>query len=171
MIQVFNIVAPVFLILGFGYAAAAFRLISEAAVDGLIRFVTYFAVTCLLFRATATLDIAHSLKFDLLASYYVPAFICFAVGVLLTRKVFRQRPGESIAAGFTTLFANSIFLGIPVAQRAYGEAADPTIFAIIALHAATMYGLGVICMEVSARDGQGALVALKKVIRLSLIHI
>ena len=165
MIQIFNIVAPVFLILGFGYAAAALKLISEAAVDGLIRFVTYFAVTCLLFRATATLDIANSLKLDVLASYYVPAFICFTVGILVARKIFKQRPGESIAAGFTTLFANSIFLGIPVAQRAYGDAANPTIFALISLHAATMYGLGVISMEVSARDGAGAFAALKKVVR------
>lgn len=165
MIQIFNIVAPVFLILGFGYIAAALKLISDDAVDGLIRFVTYFAVTCLLFRATATLDIANSLKPDVLASYYLPAFICFAVGILLARKVFGQRPGESIAAGFTTLFANSIFLGIPVAQRAYGEAADPTIFALISLHAATMYGLGVISMEVSARDGAGILVAVKKVLK------
>jgi len=165
MSQVFNIVAPVFLILGFGYAAAALKLISDAAVDGLIRFITYFAVTCLLFRATATIDIANSLKADVLASYYIPAFICFFLGAVLAQRVFGQRPGESIVAGFTTLFANSIFLGIPVAQRAYGAAADPTIFAIISLHAATMYGIGVISMEMSARDGAGALVAMKKIAR------
>ena len=52
-----------------------------------------------------------------------------------------------------------------MAQRAYGEAADPTIFALISLHAATMYGLGVISMEVSARDGAGILVAVKKVLK------
>lgn len=163
MTQIFNIVAPVFLLLGFGYAASALKLITDAAVDSLIKFVMTFAVTCLLFRATATLDIASSLKFSTLASFYLPAIICFFVGITIARKAFGQRPGESVAAGFTTLFANSIFLGIPVVQRAYGDQAEPTVFAIISLHAATMYGLGVICMEMSARDGVGPFVALKKV--------
>lgn len=165
MLQVFNIVAPVFLLVGFGYAASAFKMITDAAVDNLLRFVTLFAVTCLLFRATATLDIAASLKPGLLASYYVPAFICFLIGMIMARKIFGQRPGESVAAGFTTLFANSLFIGIPVAQRAYGDAANPTIFAIISIHAATMYGLGVICMEASARDGAGAIAAVGKVVK------
>jgi len=165
VIQIFNIVAPVFLLLGFGYAASALKLISDAAVDSLVKFVMTFAVTCLLFRATATLDIGNSMKLGVLVSFYFPAFICFFTGVAIARKVFGQRPGVSISSGFTTLFANSIFIGIPVAQRAYGAEADPTIFAIISIHAATMYGLGVVCMEMSARDGAGAFVALQKVAR------
>jgi predicted permease len=163
MSQIFNIVAPVFLLVGFGYAASALKFISDEGTDALLKFVTLFAVTCLLFRATATIDIANSLKADLLAAYYFPAFTCFFIGILVARKVFGNRPGEAVAAGFTTLFANSLFIGIPVAQRAYGEEADPAIFAIISIHAATMYALGVICMEVSARDGAGALAAMKKV--------
>lgn len=165
MLQIFNIVAPVFLLVGFGYIASASKLFSDDAVDALMRFVTLFAVTCLLFRATATIDIAGSIKPSVLASYYVPAFICFFIGIGIARKMFGNRPGESVAAGFTTLFANSLFIGIPVAQRAYGEAAMPTVYAIISVHAATMYALGVVSMEVSARDGEGALAAMKKVVR------
>ena len=165
MTQILNIVGPVFLLVGFGYAAAAFKLISDQGIDGLLKFVMHFAVTCLLFRATATIDIGSSLKLTTLTSYYLPAFICFFFGIVIARRLFNNRPGESIAAGFTTLFANSLFIGIPVAQRAYGDAADPTIFAIISIHAATMYGIGVICMEMSARDGAGAVVAMGKVFR------
>ena len=165
MTQIFNIVAPVFLLVGFGYVASAWKFISEEGVDALLKFVTMFAVTCLLFRATATIDIANSLKADLLAAYYLPAFTCFFTGIMIARKMFGNRPGEAVAAGFTTLFANSLFIGIPVAQRAYGEEADPAIFAIISIHAATMYALGVICMEMSARDGAGAVAAMGKVAR------
>lgn len=169
MLQIFNIVAPIFLVVGFGYVGAKAKLFPDAAIDGLLRFVTYFAVTCLLFRATAIIDIRNSLRLEILASYYLPAFVCFAVGVVIARKVFANRPGESIAAGFTTLFANSLFIGIPTAQRAYGPEADPIIFAIIAIHAPAMYALGVICMEMSARDGAGALAAIRKV-TYSLSH-
>jgi len=163
MIQIINIVGPVFLLVGFGYVGARLKLITDQGIDGLLKFVMNFAVTCLLFRATATIDLANSLKAPTLVSYYLPAFVCFAIGIVTARKVFGNRPGESIAAGFTTLFANSLFIGIPVAQRAYGEAADPTLFAVISIHAATMYGLGVVCMEMSARDGEGAIAAMRKV--------
>lgn len=165
MLQIFNIVAPVFLLVGFGYAASALKLIADESVDGLLKFVTDIAVTCLLFRATATLDIAQALKPHVLAAYYLPAFASFFVGIFIARKMFGNRPGESVAAGFTALFGNSLFLGIPVAQRAYGEGANPTIFAIISIHAAVHYALGVICMEASARDGAGAVAAIGKVTR------
>lgn len=165
MSEVFAIVAPIFLVVGFGYAASLFRLISDEAVDGLMRFTIYFAVTCLLFRATATIDLRTALKPGILVSYYLPAFVCFASGIVLARTVFRQRPGESVSAGFTTLFANTLFIGIPVCHRAYGEAADPTVYAIVSIHAATMYTLGVVSMEASHREGSGAVAAVGKVVR------
>ena len=163
MSQIITIVGPVFLLVGFGYLAATVKMITDQGISELLKFVINFAVTCLLFRATATIDIANSLNPAVLAAYYIPAFACFFIGIILARNAFGNTPGESVAAGFTTLFANSLFIGIPVTQRAYGEAADPTIFAIIAVHAATMYGLGVICMEISARDGAGGIAAMKKV--------
>jgi malonate transporter and related proteins len=45
-----DVILPVFLVIGFGYAAARAGLIEDAAVDGLMRFAQNFAVPCLLFR-------------------------------------------------------------------------------------------------------------------------
>ena len=48
------------------------------------------------------------------------------------RRFFGNRPGESISSGFSAMFTNTVLIGIPIMQRAYGEAAMPTVFSIIA---------------------------------------
>ena len=79
--------------------------------------------------------------------------------------MFGQRPGEAIASGFTALFANSLFLGLPIIERAYGAGALPIALAIIAIHSPTMYMAGIVSMESAARDGGGLAAGLRKVIR------
>ena len=34
--------------------------------------------------------------------------------------LFKQRPGESVSSGFSAMFTNTVLVGIPIIQRAYG---------------------------------------------------
>ena len=163
MLQILGIVAPVFLVVMIGYVASRARILSDADVDSLLRFTTRVAVAALLFRATATLDLGARLDPVALACYYLPAFTTFTLGVIGARRLFRLRPGESVAAGFTALFANSLFLGLPIIERAYGEMATPVALAIVAIHAPTMYFVGIVTMESAARDGGGLFAGMRKV--------
>lgn len=165
MLEILGIVAPVFLVITLGYAAARFDAVSDSDVDTMLRFTTRFAVTALLFRASATLDLKQALDPAMLAAYYLPAFAVFAIGILAARTGFGQRPGEAVASGFTALFANSLFLGLPIIERAYGAEALPVALAIIAIHAPVMYLVGIVTMESAARDGGGMLAGLRKVAR------
>jgi len=165
MLEILGIVAPVFLVVMIGYGASRLKLVADAEVDTIIRFTTRFAVTALLFRATATLDLGERMDPAALASYYLPAFATFALGIVAARRLFGQRPGEAVASGFTALFANSLFLGLPIIERAYGAGALPVALAVIAIHAPTMYLLGIVTMENSARDGAGLMAGLRKVVR------
>lgn len=163
MFEIASIVLPVFLVVLIGFAASKFGKIADAEVDTLLRFTTRFAVAALLFEATATLDLGEALDPRLLASYYLPAFATFAIGIAMARAVFAQRPGEAVASGFTALFANSIFLGLPIVERAYGAPGIAVALAIVAVHAPTMYFIGVVSMESTARDGAGFVPAVRKV--------
>jgi len=165
MLEILGIVAPVFLVVVLGYVASRRAWIADGEVDTILRFTTRFAVTALLFRATATLDLGEALDPATLASYYLPAFAAFAVGAVAAHRVFGQRPGESIAAGFAALFANSLFLGLPIVERAYGPAGLTMALAIIAIHAPTMYLVGIVSMESVARDGGGLVAGLRKLVR------
>ena len=75
-----DVVLPVFLIIGFGYAAARARLLSQDAIDGLMRFSQSFAIPCLLFRSISELDLSTSFQPGLLLSFYLGAFMAFAAG-------------------------------------------------------------------------------------------
>ncbi len=93
--------------MGAGYAATRTGLFSLGAVDGLMVFTQSFAIPCLLFRGVADLDLGAVFDPRLLLSFYAGAIICFALGILGARRIFRRRPGEAVAIGFGALFSNS----------------------------------------------------------------
>ena len=54
MSALFNIIVPVFLIVGFGYLVAWHGIFRESAVDGLMVFAQNFAAPTLLFASMST---------------------------------------------------------------------------------------------------------------------
>ncbi|MEM1344651.1 MAG: AEC family transporter [Pseudomonadota bacterium] len=157
-----TIVMPVFLLVGIGYVAVRRGVIVDAGVDALLGFATRIAVPVLLFRAIYRLDLATVLRPQHLASFYIAAAVCFALGIVLARLVWRRRPGVAVAIGFSALFSNSVLLGLPIMTRAYGEASLDPAFAIMAVHAPFCYLLGILTMEFARRDGASIGVALMR---------
>ncbi|MDO5657029.1 MAG: AEC family transporter [Paracoccus sp. (in: a-proteobacteria)] len=174
MSALFNVILPVFLVIGFGYLASWRGLFSESAVDGLMRFAQNFAVPVLLFQSIATLDLGAEFNLPMLAAFYIGALIAFAVGWLGALWLGRN-PEEAVAIGFVCLFSNSLLLGIPITERAYGASALAGNFMIIALHSPLLYTFGITFMEFTRARGQSvpmgrvALRALTGVIRTPLV--
>lgn len=142
-----DVILPVFLVIGFGYAAAWFGLISEGAIDGLMKFAQGFAVPVLLFRSMAVLDLGAHFDIGLLAAFYIGALAGYAAGYLGARHIFGRPPQDAVAIGFCSLFSNSLLLGLPITERAYGTEALAGNFAIISLHAPMLYAFGITAME------------------------
>ncbi|MCW9078923.1 MAG: AEC family transporter, partial [Gammaproteobacteria bacterium] len=103
---IFDIVAPVFLVIGAGYLAVWRGLLSDDMVDGLMKFAIQFAVPCLLFRATSTMDLGTAYDWRLMSAYYIGSTTSFTVATLLAWKLFGRTPGEAVAVGFGALFSN-----------------------------------------------------------------
>jgi len=156
ILTLLQVVMPVFLVIGGGYLAARFKVLSTETFDGVMRFVQQIAIPCLLFRAVSTLDLAAVFDWRLLVSFYVAATISFIAGIVGARVFFNRRPGEAVAIGFAALFSNTVLLGLPIMERAFGTAALAPNFAIIAIHAPFCYMLGISVMEISRADGRGA---------------
>lgn len=152
---VFIVVLPVFLVMAAGYAATRSGVFSSSAVDGLMVFTQNFAIPCLLFRALVDLDLGAVFDPRLLASFYVGAVTCFVLGILGARLAFGRRPGEAVAIGFGALFSNSVLLGLPIMERAYGADSLSPTFAIISIHAPFCYLVGIATMEFARADGRG----------------
>jgi len=150
-----DVILPVFLIIGFGYAVAWGGLFGESAVDGVMRFAQNFAVPTLLFTAITRLDLATFFNGPLFLSFYGGAFSGFAFAFLGAKYLFRRPPADCVAIGFCGLFSNSLLLGLPITERAYGTEALTWNYAIISIHAPMLYTFGIVLMELTRSAGQG----------------
>ena len=148
-----DVILPVFLIIGLGYAASWRRLMPDTAIDGLMLFTQNFAIPCLLFRAIWTLDLDQHFDPHLLVSFYAGSLSGFTLGLLVARVLFRREWEDSVAIGFCCLFANSLMLGIPITERAYGPDSLAGNYAIIAMHSPFCYGIGITAMEIARARG------------------
>ena len=154
MAALIDVILPVFLVIGFGYIAVWKGYFSDAGVDGLMKFTQGFAIPCLLFRAISTLDLEQNFDLGLMGSYYIAAFACFVVGLLGARLMFSRDWEDSVAIGFCCLFANSLLLGLPITERAYGVGALQANYAIIAIHSPFCYMVGITAMEIVRNRGE-----------------
>lgn len=165
MLDILVTVIPVFLVMGAGTLAVRAGLFAASAVDGLMSFTQGFAIPCLLFAAVARLDLAANFDAGLLVAFYAAATVTFALGTLGARFVFGRRPGEAVAIGFGSLFSNSVLLGLPITERAFGTEALAPNFAIVAMHAPFCYALGITVMEIARADGAGPLATARTILR------
>lgn len=148
-----SVVLPVFLVIGAGFLFAKRGVISAAGVDGLMRFAQGVAIPCLLFRAMATLDLGQGFDLGLLGAFYGGSLICFLAGLLGARLFFGRPAEDAVAIGFVALFSNSLLLGLPITERAFGAGATQANFAIIAVHSPFCYAVGITAMEIAKAQG------------------
>jgi len=160
-----DVILPVFLVIAFGYAAVWKGFFSDAGVDGLMKFTQHFAIPCLLFRAISGLDLGQEFDPALLVAFYLGACAGFAAAFIGARLVFARSWADCVAIGFCGLFSNSVLLGLPIAERAFGAEALRFNYAIIALHAPICYGIGVTAMEIVRNPGTAPLATAAKVAR------
>ena len=147
MSALLDVIIPVFLIIGFGYCAVWTKLFSEETIDGLMKFTQNFAIPVLLFDAIAKVDLFNVFDLSLFLSFYLGATAGFLIGFLGSRYIFGRPIEDSVAIGFCCLFSNTVMLGLPITERAYGTDALQYNFAIVSIHAPFCYFLGITVME------------------------
>ncbi len=162
-----DVILPVFVVIGAGYLAVWRGWITDAANEGLLKYTQTIAIPALLFTAIARLDLAATFDARLLISFYTGAFACFLVGLMVARHIFARDWEEAVAIGFACLFSNSIMLGLPITERAFGPEGLAGNFAIVALHSPFCYAVGITAMEIARAQGTGgnARATLDKVLR------
>lgn len=165
MQDILNVILPVFLLIGLGYVATWAKLVTEVLIDSLMRYAVVFAAPALLFQGISRLDLSANFEATLLGSFYVGAFIGFSAGVLGARCLFGRDWQDSVVIGFTCLFSNSLMLGLPITERAYGPEGLAGNFAIISIHSLFAYGLGITTMEIVKARGGCVFQTVRKVLK------
>ncbi|MCO4775941.1 MULTISPECIES: AEC family transporter [Lentibacter] len=150
-----DVILPVFLVVGAGYATVRFALFSDGVIDAIMKYTQNFAIPALLFKAIAGLDLSESFDPALLVSFYTGSATCFFAGLLAARYLFKRDWEDSVAIGFCCLFANSVMMGLAITERAFGADALAANYAIVAVHSPFCYGLGITAMEIARAHATG----------------
>jgi predicted permease len=165
LVEILNIVAPVFLVIAAGYLAVRSGITGTQAIDQLMKFAIQFAIPCLLFRATSTIDLGAAFGWRMMLAYYLAAIACFAAAFFVVRYFFKRRPGEAVGVAFAALFSNLVMLGLPISERAWGVDNMAPSYALVAVNAPICYLIGITAMEYLRADGRGAVETSRIVLR------
>ncbi|MBW8054663.1 MAG: AEC family transporter [Nitrospira sp.] len=121
---------PVFGLILCGYLAGYFGVLGAQSSEALNRFVYYFALPALLFIFVARAPLERILYWPFLAAWGGSLVLSFGLTALLARLVYRDRLAVVGLRSMNASFANTGYMGIPLAITAFGEAAGlPAIIA------------------------------------------
>ncbi|ODT83138.1 MAG: hypothetical protein ABS76_04225 [Pelagibacterium sp. SCN 64-44] len=154
MLAILTVIAPIFALMAFGFLAVRFRLFPAEGIRGLIAFVNNFATPCLLFHSLLSSDFSSAFNIAIIGPFYFGALTCFVVGIGIAMRGFGNTPGVAVSVGFSGMFTNTVLVGLPITQRAYGPEALPVVLSIIGLHGAILLTIGMVTIEVMRRDGR-----------------
>jgi predicted permease len=166
---VLGAVLPVFGLVGCGYLAGRFRIVTQASSAALNQFVYAFALPAMLFVAVYRGSLDEILSGVFLLAVVAATLGTAAVGFFIS-NLSGARPAESTMRGLNASFANTGYLGIPLVTVAYGEAAAlPAALATVATNFVS-FALAIVCLELFVDPRPGAVRrALRGVIMSPLI--
>jgi len=116
-------------------------------------FVFYLAMPCLLFRSVA--DAPPLRLLDVAGSFIVGAVLLFAVAAIIARKIFGVRLANASVFALNCVFGNTVMLGIPIIDAAYGPTGVANLLAVVAFHSGLLLPLATVLIEADAADGRG----------------
>ncbi len=166
MQELFNIVVPVFAIILAGYASRRFGLLHDASAEALNRFAYYIAVPPLLFLSTARMPVHSILNWPFISAYLAAALLTLIVAVTGGRLLFGHREFAVLTLhGFGAVFANTVYMGIPLFLAAYGAAgAGPAVVGAVASNL-VFIGATVLLLEISQHRHRGPVMAIIEVLK------
>ncbi len=142
---VLDVVAPVFIIVALGWAAARFGFIDPGGFKGLNAFTFTLGAPSLLFLGGITMQGGGG---PAALAFFCGTAVLYA-GALLAGRGLLGLPLS--AAGLFALnasFGNTVMMGIPLVAAGFGAPAMPVMLAILALHSLVLLSVATIVAEV-----------------------
>lgn len=137
MVEIFSILAPVFVLLAAGYLLAHTPLFDEQKTSALISFVWYVSLPALLFRFMASRPFPIDELF-LVASYYISMLLVYFLVMRAGKMFFKQSADEQGMFAMASCFANAGFVGIPILDGAYGDEGVRLLLILLSFHSLTL---------------------------------
>lgn len=165
------VILPVFGMVAIGFLSAKIGLVSDKASDGLAEFVFSLSVPVLIFKTLSESKLPDVQPWGYWIAYFAGAFFVYGLAMVLARRVFKRGHLESVVHGFTAGQANTVFLGVPLILKAYGEAGAVPLFLLIAIHLPVMLVAATVLVEGQAGFSRVTLMRLGRTLAFNPILI
>lgn len=130
MTEVLLLAAPLYLLIGAGYAAVKSRYLPPDALGGVGQFVLKICVPVIIFSAVASPGSVRALNWGFIGGYAGAALLSAFAVTLVMMRFFDAPKARAMILGLGSASANSVFLGLPITAIVFHDFAL-TIFAWI----------------------------------------
>ncbi len=161
MVDIFLRTLPFFAIIGLGYWTGRTRFFSPEATAYLTKFVFYFALSAMLFRFAANLEMSEIFDGRLIIGYLWGTAFVYGIATIVAYLRRLDMQTAAVEAQCAAI-GNTGFLGVPMLALLFGEAAIGPIMLILAVDLIVFSSLIVILIN-GARDGRMHLGMLKTI--------
>lgn len=141
----------VFGLVALGYVSGWTGLLKTAVGDALTAFAVAIAVPVLLFRTLVEADFEGAAPLSLWASYFFAVAVAWAIGQVITARIFGRDSRASVVGGVSSAFSNLVLLGLPLVQGVFGQPGLEVLSLIVAVHLPIMMATSIALFEWAGR--------------------
>ena len=152
MLAVVEVLLPVFLLIVIGVVVRRLGWLDDHANAALARIALNVLMAPLLFRSTATMDVGH-VAWGLPLAYFVVALL-FAAALYAWQRRRGTGAIDAVARMLSGTFSNSVMIGIPVVQLAWGDEALALLLTVVAFQSLVLLTPATIIAELALARGQ-----------------
>jgi malonate transporter len=152
-VQLLELSAPLFALVLVGYLFGRWGRWPASVSEALSKFLFALPLPALLFRLGADMSKLPPVDLRVLAAFFGGCLLIFILARVVGRFAFRlDGVGQSVFA-LGGIFSNNVFLGIPLAKAAIGDAAMPSVGLVLVFNSLTLWTLVTVSVE-WARHGE-----------------
>lgn len=155
MSAIFSDVLPIFLLILAGWAIVRTGILTANVGEAMSEFVFKIAVPLLLFQTIAEADFHGASPFRLWIAYFSGVAVTWTAGHLAATRLLGKDARIGVLAGVSSAFANNVFIGLPLVERAVGTEGTVAMSILLAVHLPIMMIAGTMLMEQAERRENG----------------
>lgn len=168
-VQLVELSAPLFALVLIGYAIGRSGRWPAAYSEALSKFLFAVPLPALLFRLGSDLSRLPPVDGRVLVAFFGGCLLVFGIARVAGALAYRlDGVGQSVFA-LGGIFSNNVFLGIPLAQAAIGDAAMPSVGLVLVFNSLTLWTLATASVE-WARHGDLSLRGFGKTLKSVLLN-
>ena len=126
-----------------GFLTAKINWFNKSQIDTLSKFTFNLAIPAFLFQQLANADLS-AVDISIYGAFYLPVLLIYGLGWVFNfyfhQKLKTNAPASAVYA-LASSYSNNVIVGMPVALMVLGEQVLPTIFLVVSLHSALLFGL------------------------------